>query len=963
MTNRYEGREAGAQGQSRLGRPMSDQTTDRGDEESPGLTTAVMRASLSNRMFDTPAPAVSIDRFRVLRVVGQGAIGAVYEAYDPRLDRRLALKLVRGGLPEKAQALLLEEARTLAKVVDPNVVTLFDAGTVEDRVYIAMEYVSGGALSEWLTEESRSVQEILGAFAQAGRGLAAAHRFGIVHRDFKPSNVMRTPDGVVKVGDFGLARALAVAPIETTGEQPLSNSGSSDGLVTSTVAGTPAYMAPEALDGSIDPRSDQFSFCVALWEALFGERPAAGIQAVAQGDATPERSGGRRVPRRIVAAIARGLSVDPQRRWPSMQSLLAALQPRRAARVWQGAAILLAGGVVGSALVFEPAEKPCTFADDGLAGAWDEEIRGRADAAFDALELPYAKETWARVEGSLDAYATSWSAARREACEVSLVRHERSPEAYDLASACLERHRDALAELTTVLADPDPAAAERAVAATADLPSVDACQEMEALRAGAPSADPATRQAVAKLRRGLSKVRALLDFGRIEGAGSTLEPLHDRARELGEPRILAETWDLQGRVAEARGEFEAAADAYKLSLEHAARGRHDRYAAGVWVSLVDVTAGALAQASEALSLAVAARVAVARVEDDGKLLAVLEHAVGTAYMTRDDLPAAEAHHRKGLELRRNHDPDNALGIASSLSRLGSVLIAQRRAAESVDLLSEVRDEFVAALSANHPRVATAEATLARALAAAGKMEEAVEHFQRSVDISEAALGPEHPKTLTRLGMMATLMGQTGKVAEGIEILERLLPLYESRPDDPKLLVLLNNLGGLYDAVGRAEDSLNAHAELREVLIEQGKRESAIFAMNNSNLGLMQSDFGRYEEAEKNFRESIEVYEAVYGADHQDLWRPNAMFARMLRKTGRASEGLPFAERAVSVLKGATSDPNEIADAEFELARTRWEAGKRDAEAIALAKKARERWIAIDLGGHAKDVDAWLEGKD
>lgn len=942
---------------------MSDQTTDRGDDESPGLTTAVMRASLSSRMFDTPAPAVSIDRFRVLRVVGQGAIGAVYEAYDPRLDRRLALKLVRGGLPEKAQALLLDEARTLAKVVDPNVVTLFDAGTVEDRVYIAMEYVSGGALSEWLTQESRSVQEILGAFAQAGRGLAAAHRFGIVHRDFKPSNVMRTPDGVVKVGDFGLARALAVAPIETTGEQSLSSSGSSDGLVTSTVAGTPAYMAPEALDGTIDPRSDQFSFCVALWEALFGERPAAGIQAVAQGDAAPERSSDRRVPRRVVAAIARGLSVDPQRRWPSMQSLLAAFQPRRAVRGWQGAAILLVGGVVGSSLVFEPAANPCSFADDGLAGAWDEDIRGRAGDAFEALDLPYAGATWVRVEASLDAYAASWSKTRQEACEVSLVRHERSPEAYDLASACLERHRGSLADLTAVLVEPDAAVAERAVAATGDLPSVDGCQEMEALRAGAPPADPATREALAEVRRGLSKVGALLDFGRIEDAGSALEPLLARADELGEPRILAETWDLRGRLAEARGEFEAAADAYELSLEHAARGRHDRYAAGVWVNLVDVTAGALAQASDALSLAVAARVAVVRAEDDGKLLAVLEHAVGAAYMIGDDLPAAEAHHRKGLELQRKHDPDDALGLAVSLSRVGSVLIAQRRAAESIEILSEVRDQFAEVLSANHPRVATAEATLARAFATAGKMEEAIKHYQRSVDISEAALGPEHPKTLTRLGMMGSLMGQVGRVAEGIEILERILPQYESRPDDPRLLVLLNNLGGLYDAAGRAEDSLNAHAELREVLIEQGKRDSAIFAMNNNNLGLMQSDLGRYEAAEKNFRESIEVYEAVYGPKHQDLWRPNAMLAQMLRKTGRAAEGLPFAERAVSLLEGATSDPNEIADAEFELARTRWDVGKRGAETLALARKARERWIEIDLNGHAKDVDTWLEGKD
>jgi tetratricopeptide (TPR) repeat protein len=942
---------------------MSDKTTERAAEASPGLTTAVMRASLSSRMFDTPAPAVSIDRFRVLRIVGQGAIGAVYEAYDPRLDRRLALKLVRGGLPEKAQTLLLDEARTLAKVVHPNVVTLFDAGTVEDRVYIAMEFVSGGALSDWLADASRSVMEILDAFGQAGQGLAAAHRLGIVHRDFKPANVMRTEEGLVKVGDFGLARALAVAPVETTGEQPMAGSGSSDGLVTSTVAGTPAYMAPEALDGTIDPRSDQFSFCVALWEALFGERPAAGIQAVAQGDATPDRSGERRVPRRVVAAIVRGLSVDPSGRWPSMQALLSALQPRTAVRMWQGAAILAVGGLVGSALAFEPAAEPCTFPDDGLAGAWDEPRKQEARVAFEALELPYARSTWSRVEGSLDAYATSWTEARQQACEVSLVRHERSPEAYDLASACLERHRDALAELTSVLMEPDATVAERAVVATGDLPSLAACREMDRLRDGAPPADPATRDAAQELRRGLDRVAALLDFGRIDDAGRELVPLIASADALAQPRLLAEAKDLEGRVADARGDFNAAAEAFEASLEHAARGRHDRHAAAVWISLVDVVGGPLARSSDALSLGLAARVAVARAEDDGELLASLEHAIGSAYKAGDDLPNAEAHHRKGLALRREHEPDNALGLAVSLARLGDVLVLQRRSAEGIEILTEVRDRFSEALSPDHPRVASAEAGLGRAFASAGRMDEAVECFRRAVEVSEAALGPEHPKTLTRLGMLGTLLGQTRKAAEGIEILERILPAYQSRPDDPKLLALLNNLGGLYDAVGRAEDSLNAHAQLREVLIEQGKRDSSIFAMNNSNLALMQSDLGRYGEAEKNFRESIEVYEAAYGPDHPELWRPNAMFAAMLRRTDRAAEGLPFAERAVAVLAGATSDPNEVADAEFELARTRWEVGRRGAETIALAKQARDRWLEIDLKEHAGDVDAWLDGKE
>ncbi|MCR9159472.1 MAG: protein kinase domain-containing protein [Nannocystaceae bacterium] len=941
---------------------MADQTTERDAEASPGLTTAVMQASLSSKMFDAPAPAVSIDRFRVLRVVGQGAVGAVYEAYDPRLDRRLALKLVRGGLPEAAQALLLDEARTLAKVAHPNVVTVFDAGTVEDRVYIAMEFVDEGSLRDWLLEP-RSTPEIVDAFVQAGQGLAAAHRLGVVHRDFKPANVLRTGEGLVKVGDFGLARARESERVETTGDALAHSSSSSGGLVTSTVAGTPAYMAPEALEGTIDPRSDQYSFCVALWEALFGERPAAGGQAIARGGAPPTRGGGRKVSRRVVAAIERGLSVDPGQRWPSMEALLAALRPPAAKRAWRGAAIVGVGAVLAAAFAFEPTDAPCSFEDDGLAGAWDESTRGRGRAAFEALALPYAEDTWVRVASVLDDRAAAWTQTRRDACEASLVRHERSAEAYDLVGACLERHRDATAELTAVLVEPDAAIAERAVAAASSLPSLEECRRIEWLRKGGPLADPVANEAVEKARRGLARAEALLEFGRVDEAHGALEPPREVAEDLAEPRLLAEVRRLEGRVAQARGEFDAAVQAYEAALELAARGQHDRLAAKVWVDLVDIYAKPLSRPGQALTLSIAARVAVARLDGDAALEAIFEHALGSAYQGEDDLAKAEAHHRKALELRRASAPDDTLGLAESLGRLGDVLIAQRRSAESVELLSEVRDQLTSALSADHPRVATAEARLARALAYAGRFEESVERFERSIAISRASLGPGHHKTLTRVVMLGTMLGQTGQAAEGIALLEGVVPIYETRPNDPTYPALLNNLGGLYDAVDRPEDSLSVHLRLRGVLIEQGKRDTSAFALNSSNLGLMQSDLGRYADAESSFRESIETYEATLGPEHQDLWRPNAMFATMLRKTGRAQEGLPYAERAVELLEGSTSDPNEVATAQFELARTRWDAGRRDGQTLALARRARVRWNAAELAEHAADVDAWLAGKE
>ncbi|HEY0986509.1 MAG TPA: serine/threonine-protein kinase, partial [Kofleriaceae bacterium] len=298
-----------------------------------------------------PAPApelargTTVGRYIVLERIGQGGMGTVYRAYDPDLDRNVALKLVRADPrnPDHRARLrgrLLREAQTLARLAHPNVVAVHDVGTHDDSVFVAMELVDGTTLTRGLADEAPALPRILALFAAAARGLAAAHEVSIIHRDFKPDNAIVGRDGRVRVLDFGLARAVRGELDDGGGGLAL---GSTDATASGQVVGTPAYMAPEQLAGSeLDERADQYSFCVALYEALYGMRPGPDVTEV------PGRTpGGARVPGRLRAALLRGLAPDPAARHRSMHALVDELE-RRPRRLW------LAGGgavvAIGAAL-------------------------------------------------------------------------------------------------------------------------------------------------------------------------------------------------------------------------------------------------------------------------------------------------------------------------------------------------------------------------------------------------------------------------------------------------------------------------------------------------------------------------------------------------------------------------------------------------------------------------------------
>ena len=387
-----------------------------------------------------------IGRYLILERVGSGAMGVVYGAYDPELDRKVALKLLDGdgaGQDPIARARLLREAKAMARLTHPNVVVVHDVGVFEGRVFLAMEFLGGGTLKSWLAARPRTTREVTQIFAAAGRGLGAAHAAGLVHRDFKPENVLLDKEGRPRVVDFGLARE-ASAGSETTDEDvgrsgpaagtralALLPAGDGSGETTlnplgtltreGVIMGTPAYMAPEQFLGeATNEQTDQFSFCVALYEALYGERPFGGdsllrlVNNITDGKLRPAPEN-REVPAWIRRAVLRGVQADPAQRWPSMAPLIAALeddpvtrQRRRILAVVAGV-LVVASLATGTQAIFQrrrQLERQVAAHLDQAARASDasrskaaalRDLRGRAFAAFDAPDRTHGESLWRQV--------------------------------------------------------------------------------------------------------------------------------------------------------------------------------------------------------------------------------------------------------------------------------------------------------------------------------------------------------------------------------------------------------------------------------------------------------------------------------------------------------------------------------------------------------------------------------------
>jgi serine/threonine protein kinase/tetratricopeptide (TPR) repeat protein len=858
----------------------------------------------------TPLPrGAAIGRYVVLNLLGRGGMGEVYAAYDPELDRKVAVKLLRARIENgvtitEGRQRTMREAQAIARLSHPNVIVVYDVGTFREQVFIAMEFVDGNTASYWGHAQPRTWQEVLKVYMAAGRGLQAAHEKGMVHRDFKPENVMVARNGEVRVMDFGLARQIegrtavatpVPAPVSTAkfgnvatdggtivlhrradaGAPPITASNA-DGVVqemqdtdpsagldlvgarltrTGAIMGTPAYMAPEQFfKAATDARSDQFSFCVTLYEALYGERPFPGnnIQSlvgnVVQGNIRepPPHS---KVPHWVRRVLLRGLRPTPAERFPSMEVLLEALRkdPRvRYRRIAAGTMVALLPLAFGFGARQVLADRPvvCAAGADKLAPIWEltavdgpEGPRQRSiREAFRRTGKTYAADVFETVRRSLTDYVQRWSKMYKETCEATQITHEQSPDVLDLRMGCLNERLNGVRALTDVFQGASGEVVENAVSATNSLASLDRCADVSTLRAVMkPPDDPATRRAVNDLRVRLADLNARFEAGRWKDTLKDAPGMVATARTVPYKPVLAEALALAGRMYAKAHEGKAAELALIEAYSTADSAHHDEVRAEVATSLVWVIGNIEGRFQDSLAWYSLATAVLQRIGGHELLKSWLLNNVGCAHWA-------------------HHDGAHAVQALTESSALKEHILGS----DSVD-------------------VATTEANLGSVLREMGRNAEALAHSDRALSILKARLGPEHPE----------------------------------------------------------------------------------IALDLSNRGEILNGLGRYAEAKRSFEQAELIWRRELGPDAINLAYALTGMGTSFLGEDKPASAIPPLERALHIREAGVVPPEDRAETCFALARALWGAGRDLHRARRLGEEAQDLYARNGIATELADVTAWL----
>jgi len=780
-------------------------------------------------------------------------MGTVFAAHDASLDRNIALKIVRGEHADLAsQARLVREAKAMARVQHPAIVAVHDVGSVGARVFIAMELVRGTTLRGWLDSEPRPWRDIVRVFVAAGRGLEAAHAAGVVHRDFKPENVLVDEAGRPRVTDFGLADILAG---DSAGTAPHS-------------AGTPWYMAPEQLTrGAIDARSDQFSFCVALWQAVHGCHPFANteselVAAVTAGALVAAPAG---APSWLAAALQRGLAVAPADRYPSMTALLAELErnvaPRRS-RAIVPIAVLGAGLAIGGAVLLSTGGRgpSCDAAGAPADARWD---AARRDQIARALGPPGAG-----VAAALDGYVHRWRDQRSDACRATHARGEQSGELLDLRMQCLARRLDELDALATVLVTGEPTVTANAVTATGALVPLTACADVVTLREVVPPpADPRLRARVDRARIDLSAVKAALDTGRYAQGFAAVEPIAREAAAIQYQPLIGEAELLRGALAWRTDRMDIAEAALYRAVASGEAGRAADVTARAWLELLWFVSQERRQPAEALRLGRLAQGAVDRYVGDPLLTARLAEGLGVAALDLGKLDDAEPQLQRAYDLRLR-----ALGGAD-------------------------------------PSVAASLQHLAMVASARGDHVTAVDRHRRAYEIDKARLGPDHPHTLIMLNGLASELKIAGQLDESLALFERDLAAIEATagPETYDAAMVRYNLGNVLEERGRHDEALAMFRQALAIFVTVRGEDSAEVATCRAELAEALRKAGQHAEAIAAFRQALPAVERASGHDSAEVADALTGLGRALRAAHRPRDAEPLLLRALEIREHAGDD--------------------------------------------------------
>ncbi len=865
-----------------------------------------------------------LGRYFILDRLGSGGMGIVYAAYDPELDRKVAVKLLRPGRTGGAEAgvRLLREAQAMARLSHPNVLAVHDVGTFGDQVFVAMELVDGADLRQWLAASPRSEREILDVFVKAGRGLAAAHAAGLVHLDFKPANVLVGRDGRVRVADFGLAQAEG-------------GSGA---------AGTPAYMAPEQLAGQpVDARTDQLSFCGSLYEALYGARPfvSGSFEVV-------DPPSGSKVPIRLRRLLLRGLAVNPDDRFVSMADLLTALEsdPRPARRRW--AMALAVAVVVGSALlglgwIWRERAQICGGAESKLVGVWDEGARERVRKAFLATRAPYARDAFLGVERTLDAYTGAWVSMHREACEATRLRGEQSEEMLDLRMGCLRRRLEEVRGLTGVFLQADAQVVQKSVEAAGALSSLKDCENVEVLAAPVrPPASPEARSRIDRMQTLLGRAKALNDSGKYSEALKVMKIAAAESGKLEYPPLAAEVFYTLGNLYGDLGDFKAALQTHQRAIVLAQAGRDARTTARAASSLQNLSAIEFADPDQAKWWDDLSEAASRSSGGDDVLRAGLLFNQGIVLRVQGSYREAEERLKASLALwEKVYGPDHVF-VAATLNSLTNVLADQGKYQEAEESGQRALGLFRRLLGPAHPNVAKVLTNLGTVARNRQDYPLALERLREALAINERVLGPDHPEVNLVVYNMANVLQDQERHQEAKAYYERVLAFDERQfgPGHPNVAEDLSGIANCLADMGKLEE---AESYLQRALAIQVKAQGpdhpavSFMRVNLAGVYLRQKD---YAQALEHYRKALSIAEKSLGPGHRYVGEDLKGVGRSLVELGRPGEALPLLERSLKILEPQSKDPIEIAAVRFFLARALWETGARGDRALALAQQAR-----------------------
>lgn len=740
-------------------------------------------------MFSSQAPPARVGRFIVLEQLGTGAMGQVHAAFDPKLERKVAIKLLRfpvaSDQDDEDRTRLLREAKAMANVSHPNVLTVFEVGEVGDgEVFIAMEYAASGTLREWSQRAERTPDQVLRACLEAGRGLEAAHAAGLVHRDFKPDNVLLTETERVCVADFGLVGVSA-----TERSRRMNADGPVDQTLTHRGAalGTPAYMAPELLAGeSGGPAADQFAFCVATWELLFGERPFRGRSiddieaAIRKGPPEPARSPAGIPPRvraAVGSALARGLAPSPARRHPSMTALLEQLEHARAPRSWPRWPLLMLpvlglGAYALPQLRSEQSSPPCTSSPERMDAVWNDERRAELRAGFESAESRFGSESAQRVTVRLDEYAADWVAQHRETCEATHVYNEQSDAALDLRMRCLDSRLLALGEAVDLLVrEPEKTVIRRAHEVVGALPSLGYCEDLDALtrKVGRP-VDPELAARVDELGRSLMTARTLRAAGKWEEASHLVNSIQEDVDATGYAPLRARALYALALIGAGPSThaFERQREILERAAVLAAEARDDYLAAEIWIRLVLVVGYNEGHYHEALKLRPVAEAAVARTGHEPVLAASLLNNVGIVLDELGEHERAQDAFRRSLALRIEHYGENHPRVAASLNNLGDSLRLGGELEAAREQLSRSLAIKRETLGAQHPQVASTAQNLGVVHLALGEFDEAAAMTELALELY-GGKESEYPAILTTLAIIDRRRGEPEKAVQRLRV--------------------------------------------------------------------------------------------------------------------------------------------------------------------------------------------------